>query len=139
MASSRSFPTATRITGNGVTFTPNVTPLYNLTDDDFIAGDGEDPVRVTRRPQSDVYNMVQVEFDNRAYDYNGDIAEAKDQNSIELYLLKPAPVIKAPFIKDAGSRAPRRPARPAAAGLHPEHLRVHAAGSGTCCSSRWTW
>jgi hypothetical protein len=88
------------ITGNGVTFTANVTPLYNLTDDDFIAGEGEDPVHVTRRPQSDVFNMVQVEFDNRSYQYNGDIAEAKDQNSIELYGLKPAPVIKAPFIKD---------------------------------------
>ena len=88
------------VTGNGVTFTANVTPAYNLTDDDFIAAPGTDPVRVLRRPQSDVYNMVKLEFDNRSYQYNGDIAEAKDQNSIELYGLKPAPVIKAPFIKD---------------------------------------
>jgi Putative phage tail protein len=90
----------TPVTGHSVTYTPNTTPLYDLTDDDFIA-DGEDPVRVTRRAQSDVYNQIQVEFDNRAYDYNGDIAEAKDQASIEQFGLKPAPVIKAPFIKDA--------------------------------------
>jgi hypothetical protein len=43
--------------------------------------------------------MVQVEFDNRSNQYNGDVAEAKDQNSIELYQLKPAEVIKAPFVK----------------------------------------
>jgi hypothetical protein len=87
------------LSGNSATFTANTTPIYNLTDDDFIAADGEDPVHCTRRAQSDVYNMVQVEFDNRSNQYNGDVAEAKDQNSIELYGLKPAEVIKAPFVK----------------------------------------
>jgi hypothetical protein len=88
------------VTGHSVTYTPNVTPLYNLTDDDFIAAEGEDPVKVTRRPQSDVFNHIEVEFDNRSYQYNGDIAKTDDQNSVETYGLKPAPVIKAPFIKD---------------------------------------
>jgi hypothetical protein len=32
------------ITANGVTFTPNLTAAYNLTDDDFIYTEGEDPV-----------------------------------------------------------------------------------------------
>jgi hypothetical protein len=92
----------TAITGNGVTYTPNVTPVYNLTDDDFIvASPGDDPVRVTRKPQADTYNHIQLQFENRAKDYNIDVAEYKDQTSIELTGLRTAPVMNAPQIKDA--------------------------------------
>jgi hypothetical protein len=92
----------TAITGNGVTYTPNVTPVYNLTDDDFmVASPGDDPVRVTRKPQADSYNHIQLQFENRAKDYNIDIAEYKDQTSIELTQLRTAPVMNAPQIKDA--------------------------------------
>jgi hypothetical protein len=91
----------TAITANGVTFTPNVTPLYNLIDDDFIAAADTDPVLVKRKPQADAYNHIQLQFENRAKDYNADIAEAKDQTSIELTGLRTAPVMNAPHIKDA--------------------------------------
>lgn len=79
----------TPITGNGATYAPNTTPVYALTDDDFLASDGDDPVIVLRGNPADAYNQVQVKFYNRANQYNDDIAEAKDQSSIELYGLRP--------------------------------------------------
>jgi hypothetical protein len=75
--------------GNGVTFTPNATAVYALTDDDFLSEGDNDPVTVTRADPADAYNQVQVKFYNRANAYNEEIAEAKDQASIEFYGLRP--------------------------------------------------
>ncbi|BBE50909.1 hypothetical protein OYT1_ch1352 [Ferriphaselus amnicola] len=86
------------VTGNGVTFTPSLTPLYDLTDDDFIGDTGSDPVIVTRTPQSDAFNRMQVEFSSRANNYNPEIAEAKDQANIEAYGLRPNNPVKIPEI-----------------------------------------
>lgn len=72
------------ISGNGVTWTPSITPVYHLTDSDYICTTGEDPVKVTRARQADAYNQVQVEFLNRTNQYNIQIAEAKDQADIEV-------------------------------------------------------
>lgn len=74
----------TTVTGNGSTFTPNLTPVYDLTDDDF-QGNKQDPIEVTRKPNADAYNWVRVKFKDRAQDYNDAIAEAKDQANIDLY------------------------------------------------------
>lgn len=76
-------------TANGATYTPSITPQYDLTDDDFLYKSGDDPVRVTRRASADAYNAVTVEFINRANQYNIETAEAKDQANIELYGLRP--------------------------------------------------
>lgn len=88
-------------TGNGVTFTPNITPVYDLTDDDFIGDSGSDPIQVTRKTNADAYNQVQVEFVNRANQYNVEIAEARDQANIEQYGLRPMDVVKMHEICDA--------------------------------------
>jgi hypothetical protein len=83
------------ITGNGATYTPNLTPIYDLTDDDFIVGgDGEDPVKCRRRTPADAFNQVQVEYLNRANGYNLEIVEAKDQANIERFGLRPRDPIK---------------------------------------------
>lgn len=73
------------ITGNGVTYQPNLTPLFDLTDDDFLAGVDEDPVRCKRIAPSDAHNCVRLKFYNRNNGYNEDISEAKDQGSIEQF------------------------------------------------------
>ena len=70
-------------------FEPNTMIQYDLTDDDFIAGAGEDPVKVTRKRQADAYNQVQIECLDRAHDYNVYVAEAKDQWNIDKYGLRP--------------------------------------------------
>ena len=82
-----------QITGNAVTFTPNVTPLYDLTDDDYL--DQDEPVRVIRNASADAYNQVQVEYVNRQNQYNVEIAEAKDQTAIDTYGLLTAEPIAA--------------------------------------------
>lgn len=88
------------VTGNGVTFTPNVTPCADLTDDDFLPTGG-DPIKVTRVANADAFNAVQVEFFNRANDYNVEIAEAKDQAAIDMYGYRPAAVVVMHEICDA--------------------------------------
>lgn len=92
----------TVVSGNGVTFTPSVTPIYDLTDDDFIAPAGSDPVRQIRSATADAFNQRQVKFTNRANQYNDEIAEAKDQANIELYGLRPDQQTTLPYINDAG-------------------------------------
>jgi hypothetical protein len=83
------------ISGNGATFTPNLTPLYDLTDDDYIvSGGAEDPVRCERKTTADAFNQVQVEYLNRANAYNVEIVEAKDQSNIEQYGLRPQEPVK---------------------------------------------
>jgi len=95
-------------TGNGVTYTPNVTPVYDLTDDDFLNID--EPVRVTLNDITDAYNHVRVQFRSRG-DWNAskgfytgqyvlEIAEAKDQAHIDTFGLRTMPTVSAPWICD---------------------------------------
>ncbi|MDD5247812.1 MAG: phage tail protein [Rhodocyclaceae bacterium] len=80
-------------TGNGATYTPNTTPIYDLTDDDFLPGNS-DPVVITRSPLVDAFNQAQVEFCNRGNQYNVEIAQVQDQASVELFGLRPADVVQ---------------------------------------------
>jgi hypothetical protein len=91
---------------NGINFTPNITPVYDLTDDDFIGNSSADPVTVTRTANADAFNHVQVQFCSRANNYNNDIAEAKDDANIALYGLRTMPPLQMPEICDvAAARA----------------------------------
>lgn len=78
----------TEVTGYGVTWTPDLTPAYDLTDDDFLAESGEDPVRIRRTAPADAYNHVQVEFKNRDLEYNTDLGQAKDAANIAQFGLR---------------------------------------------------
>jgi hypothetical protein len=89
------------ITGNSVTYTPNVTPIYDLTDDDFIAPVGTDPIIITRKKAAECFNQVLVSFEDRALDYNPNVQEAKDQGSVDQFGLRPAPTLQLAAIKDA--------------------------------------
>lgn len=82
------------MTGNGATYAPSLAPLYDLGDDDFLRDGGEDPVHVTRSTPADAWNQVQIEYNDRAGDYNLAIAEAKDSANIELFGLRKADPIK---------------------------------------------
>jgi len=75
------------VTGNGATYTPSVTPIYDLTDDDFQDSNG-DPVTVTRKRQADAFNSVQVEYLNRNNYYNIEPATVTDMANIEAYGLR---------------------------------------------------
>ena len=73
------------ITGNGTTFTPNSTPLYDLTFDDFLGVVGLDnrptgnsPISISRVSNQDVFNSVPVEYLDRLSGYNVSVVEAPD-------------------------------------------------------------
>jgi hypothetical protein len=89
------------LTGNGVTFNPVTTPIYDLTDDDFQPVDDEGPVKVTRGAVSDSFNSVKLEFFDRANDYNIAIMEQADQADIQENGARPMPTITAHWITDA--------------------------------------
>jgi len=58
------------ITGNGSTFTPNVTAVADLGRDDFITNGPGDPVTVKRIGPADAMNIVRVEYKDRANTYH---------------------------------------------------------------------
>jgi hypothetical protein len=75
-------------TGNGVTFAPDVTPIYDLDDTDFVFEEGTDPVEILRSDPSDAYNVERLEIMDRANAYAVTPVEARDQNAVELYGLR---------------------------------------------------
>ena len=87
----------TAITGNGTTYTPSLTPLYDLADDDFIDNGGP-PILISRKTPADAYNRISVQFKNRANSYNQEIAYAEDQDAIEKYGLKIASQVTMDFV-----------------------------------------
>ena len=72
------------VSGNGVTYTPNTTPLFSFGPDDYIVSAGEPPVRLTRKSVANTYNHIKVEYLDRSNSYNTAIAEATDMNDINL-------------------------------------------------------
>lgn len=90
-----------KLSGNGAAYVPNLTPVYDLTDDDFIVSGAEDPLKVERKTNADAYNQIQVEYLDRENDYNIAVAEVKDQANIEQYGLRPKDAVKMHGICDA--------------------------------------
>lgn len=84
------------VTGNGVTWTPDLTPLYDLTEDDFL---GE--VRQEIVNQDDAKNYVQVEYLDRANQYQPAIAVAQDLDDIVTFGLRKGDVTSMHDICDA--------------------------------------
>jgi hypothetical protein len=93
------------VTGNGITFSPDVTPLYNLTDDDFKLDNNEDPLQVTRSDPYQAYNVWRLEIAERDNAYNLTPIESRDQNAIELYGLRIASTVTAHEICDENMAA----------------------------------
>ncbi len=83
------------VSGNGVTFIPDLEPVYHLTDDDFL---GEDqPVRVRRSRDTDAFNHSTIAYVNRFNQYNTETVEAKDQANIEMFGLRTQDPVKYDF------------------------------------------
>ncbi len=71
------------VTGNGVTYTPDVTPLVNLGAGDFIVSGSGSPVTVQRKAPQDALNSVSVQFVDRANSYhNSAVVASIDEDMI---------------------------------------------------------
>lgn len=105
--------TGTLHSGTSITFQPNTTPVYDLSDDDFLNEDGADPVVVTRSDPYSASNLQRIEILDRAPTYTTGApvgtppsyytptpVEARDQNAIELYGLRIGSTITAHEICD---------------------------------------
>ena len=99
---SYSYVSTPQVQVGSCSFNPNLTPIYNLGDDDFIAADGEDPVQVERSDPYAAYNMQTLEISERSNYYDATPITVFDQNAIELYGLRIASTVTAHEICDAG-------------------------------------
>lgn len=86
--------------GGSVTFNPNVTPIYDLHDDDFIHEDGKDPLVIVRSDPYSTYNWQRLQISQRSNHYDATPIDVFDQNAIELYGLRMASDITASEICD---------------------------------------
>ena len=75
----------TAITANGVTYTPNLTPVYALQWSDILDAAGDDPIKWDIRPQAQCYNYVQVSYLDRTNQYVSDVMPAPDAANIASY------------------------------------------------------
>jgi hypothetical protein len=75
------------VTSDTGSYTPAIAPAYALSDDngDYLGDAGNDPIKVTRKSQTDAYNLVQVKYLDRSNDYNEAVAEAKDEADIDQF------------------------------------------------------
>jgi hypothetical protein len=91
-------------TNSPVSYTPDLTVQYQLStaNGDFIAQPGSPPIKITRKRQSDAYNVVQVSCLDRSNDYNKAVVEASDLDSVERFGRRVAPVLQAEMICDLG-------------------------------------
>lgn len=87
------------ITANGVTYLPVNTVRYDLTEDDFIASDEEDPITFDRVDPQDAKNAVVLEILDRTADYTATPVGAKDQANIESFGLQQGETVQAHDIK----------------------------------------
>lgn len=84
--------------GNGATYTPNLTPVYDLTNDDFIVDGDEDPITVDRVNLADAYNQQPVEFYNLNNSYNVETYTAEDAGHIDMFGVRTASTLSAHHI-----------------------------------------
>ncbi|WP_036256302.1 phage tail protein [Methylocapsa acidiphila] len=87
-------------TGKLSTYTPQISPIYNLTDDDFVATGENDPVQVSRSDPFTAKNWLALEIAEREAQYSPLPIEAWDQNSIETFGLRKGSSITAHEICD---------------------------------------
>jgi len=91
----------------GDSFTPNLTPVYDLADADFVDEKGnKDPVQVARVDPYSLPTIQRVECLSRSNEYATIPVEARDQSQIELFGVRVGTTIQAHEICDEINVAP---------------------------------
>ena len=82
-------------------YAPNLTPVYALTDLDFVAEQhGTDPVQAARADVFSLPTIQRIECSSRANQYSSTPVEARDQAQIEVFGARVGPAIQATEICD---------------------------------------
>ena len=98
----------TYTTGAAAGFTPNLNPVYALTDLDFIDENGnKDPVLAERADVFSLPTIQRVEVLSRGNQYSALPVEARDQSQIEIFGPRVGPTIQAHEICDEFVMGPR--------------------------------
>ena len=92
----------TAVAGSAGAYTPVVAPVYDLSDDDFVYENGNDPIEVARLDPYAVPNVQRLECFDRSNQYAATPIEARDQNAIEQFGLNIGSTITAHEICDLG-------------------------------------
>lgn len=89
-------------TANGVTYTPNTTPVYDLDDECYVpSGTSASPVKVRLKSNTERYNSWSLQFLNRANGYTSEPVDDQDEADIEARGLVANPsAVDAPWICD---------------------------------------
>jgi hypothetical protein len=88
-------------------YTPNLTPIYSLTDLDFVdAKDDADPIEVSRLDPFSLPNIMRLDVLSRNGQYSSTPIEVRDQSQIELYGPRVASSVSAHEICDDVGVAP---------------------------------
>ena len=88
-------------------FAPNLTPIYSLTDLDFVDEKGnKDPVQASRVDPFSLPTIQRVETLSRANEYGSTSVEARDQSQIEIYGPRVGSTVSAHEICDDVTVAP---------------------------------
>ena len=80
-----------RLEHNNVVFEPDIVPLYDLSEEDFLDLEDGKLLQFSREDSVDAYNHVSVEFINRSNQYKEELAEFKVQVDINRRGLRSAP------------------------------------------------
>lgn len=92
------------VTGDGVTYTPYTTPIYDLGPDQLIPPSPDaDPVTVRRRPLADAFNTIPVEYLPRdtasaSSEYNPSVVQDPDPADSDLYGMRLGATLQMPGI-----------------------------------------
>jgi hypothetical protein len=85
----------TALTANGVTYTPNTTAAYSLTEDDYL-----EPIQIAQSAPHDRFNSVPVEYVDRASGYMRTTVDDPDMADVDVRGLKRAPTVSYPQVMD---------------------------------------
>lgn len=73
------------ITANGVTYTPDTTIQFDLTEDDFVQDGSAPPVQWERKDPADCPNRVKLQVKDRLNAYNAASVEWQDQGLVDQF------------------------------------------------------
>ncbi len=73
------------VSGNGFDWAASTAPLYDLNDTDYVALNGDDPVKIVRIDVSTTDNVTRLEIKDRTNRYSVLPVECPDESAIQLY------------------------------------------------------